>query len=305
MNADIATMLERVQRLRQDQGQTGKVFGYTRAIQAVRSYPKRIESYQEAVGIPGIGPSIASKIQEYLNTGTTSEIAPLDERNRVIEEFKQLHGVGNVIANKWYDMGYRRLQDVPESIMTDAQRISLKYRHELIQKIPRAEMNIYNQLLNEYFTSQGLQYQVCGSYRRGRPASGDIDVLVIDKPGINVMDIITRWPYLNAILGAGQKKILAICSLPPSSVVGPSPLHRRIDFELVQWYEYPYASMYFTGPASFNVKMRDYCKKFGLTLNEKSLVVDATGEHKVVQSEEQLFQVLGLKYLTPEERDAY
>lgn len=112
------------------------------------------------------------------------------------------------------------------------------------------------------------------------------------------MRTILEWPYLTNTLASGPKKFLGVSKLPGCS------RYRRIDIELVQPWEYPFAVVYFTGPASFNVKMRDYCRRYGLRLNEKSLL-NINGQPVHVSSEEQLFQILGLEYLTPQQRDSY
>ncbi len=297
MNADIIQMLERMQRLRIDQGEAGKVHGYTRAIRAISVYPKRIESAAEAKNIPGVGPSMSARIGEFLTTGRVAELAGLDEKERVIKLFLSVDRVGPVKAEEWYRAGYRRLEDIPRSAATDAQWIAIQLHGDLIQRIPRAEIDRFKQLLSDYLAPRGIQFEICGSYRRGRPDSGDMDVLVIDQSGRNIMQETLGWPYLTHALASGPKKFLGVCRLPEG-------LHRRIDIELVQPLEYPYAVTYFTGPASFNVKMRDYCRQFGLRLNEKSLL-NVDGSPIYVPSEQELFRILSLQWLTPEERDRY
>jgi len=297
MNAGIVSMLEQMMRLRLEQGETGKVHGYTRAIRAIQAYPYQITSAQQAVSIPGVGPSLSQRIGEFLTTGRVAELAGSEEKNRIIELFMSVDRVGMVKAEEWYRAGYRRLEDISRWACTDAQWIGIQLYPDLSQRIPREEIDVYNQLLNQYLSPLGIRYQICGSYRRGRPTSGDMDVLVIDIPGRDTMTEVLRWPYLTHSLAAGPKKFLGVCRLSGRP-------HRRIDIELVQPEEYPYAVTYFTGPASFNVKMRDYCRNYGLRLNEKSLL-NAQGQPILVDSEQQLFQILGIQWLTPEQRDAY
>jgi DNA polymerase/3'-5' exonuclease PolX len=98
-------------------------------------------------------------------------------------------------------------------------------------------------------------------------------------------------------LASGPKKFMGIAQLVPDGV------HRRVDIELVDPEEYPFALAYFTGSATFNVKMRSWCEQHGFTLNEKQLIENKTGQRYYATNEEQLFTMVGLKYLTPAERD--
>ena len=141
-----------------------------------------------------------------------------------------------------------------------------------------------------------IQFQICGSYRRGKSDSGDIDILVIAKPNINVISEILRCPIFTHTLAYGDKKFLGICKI--------DQLHRRIDIELVQPHEYPYAVTYFTGPAQFNKMMRQRAIDLGVRLNEKTLT-NAHDQYYVARDEAHVFELLGIKYLTPEERDRF
>ena len=71
--------------------------------------------------------------------------------------------------------------------------------------------------------------------------------------------------------------------------------------------------MYFTGNDLFNRSMRLLARKKGFTLNEKALMRGAirdkenqskitVGENTGAQTEEEIFQILGVPYRRPEER---
>ena len=52
----------------------GKVFGYRRAINALRAYPNPITDVKLLDDIEGIGPKTIDKIKEFLEKGTFREI---------------------------------------------------------------------------------------------------------------------------------------------------------------------------------------------------------------------------------------
>ena len=65
--------------------------------------------------------------------------------------------------------------------------------------------------------------------------------------------------------------------------------------------EYPCAIVYFTGSKEHNVRLRGIAKKFGLKLNEYGLF---HGDKPIaVDSEEQVYERLGLSYVPPELRE--
>lgn len=295
-NSNIVDMLQRMQRLRVEQGETGKVHGYVRAIRAIENYPVKITSAEQALSIPGIGPSMSQRIGEFLTTGRVAELAGLDQKDQIIKLFMNIDRVGLDTAERWYRAGYRTLSDVPQSACNAGQWIGLTLYPDLSQRIPRAEVDVYNQYLTQYLGVLKIQFIICGSYRRGKETSGDIDVVVLDQPGRQILNEVLSSPMFTHTLASGPKKFLGVCKLPGS-------IHRRIDLELAQSYEYIATVTYFTGPASFNVKMREHADRIGYHLNEKALT--RGGQIIPLNTEEQLFTTLGLQYLTPEERDRY
>jgi DNA polymerase/3'-5' exonuclease PolX len=63
--------------------------------------------------------------------------------------------------------------------------------------------------------------------------------------------------------------------------------------------------MHFTGSGDFNQKMRLHAKSLGYKLSEYGLVKeDKTGKqtHIITKSEQDIFEVLLLKYIPPESR---
>ena len=76
------------------------------------------------------------------------------------------------------------------------------------------------------------------------------------------------------------------------------------DFMFTKPDEYPFAILYFTGSAEFNVRMREDLLKRGLTLNEYSLK-DSKTKKKVDQefnNEKDIFEYIKYDYVEPENR---
>lgn len=125
------------------------------------------------------------------------------------------------------------------------------------------------------FPDKDLQIETCGSYRRGRPLCGDVDILITCPPksGKNswcdeleeINDILPKLleslqkkpnPFLVQRLGAnklantGSQTYMGICQLSKGYT------KRRIDIKVYPRSQYGYAVLYFTGSAQFNKNMR-------------------------------------------------
>ena len=82
--------------------------------------------------------------------------------------------------------------------------------------------------------------------------------------------------------------------------------HRRIDIKFYPYREKAFASLYFTGNGWFNRAMRWYAKsKKKMTLNDKSLYPIDTANRMKAKSEQDIFDLLGLVYKRPHERDSF
>jgi DNA polymerase beta len=87
----------------------------------------------------------------------------------------------------------------------------------------------------------------------------------------------------------------------------PIRRYRRLDLRLVPFDSYHAATLYFTGSDQHNKLMRNRAIELGFKLSEYGLfkMVDGAPLEKpeAVQSERDIFDLLGMPYKTPQERD--
>jgi len=98
----------------------------------------------------------------------------------------------------------------------------------------------------------------------------------------------------------GDTKYMGVC-IHPTVKVG-----RRIDIRLVTYDSFYPALLYFTGSMMLNKLMRTVALQKNYTLNEYGLFRTASGskeEKIIVNSEKAVFDLLGLLYLEPKERE--
>lgn len=243
---------------------------YNKVIQELESYTGPFER-NIILGFSGVGKKIGSLINEYFNTGkigeaneilNSPEFSNSDSRTNpnpnfskveTMKQFQEIHSVGLIKSEEWYNLGYRCLQDIPLNQCTENQKVSIQLYNELKQRIPRKEIEYIEMELFKYFKNVNniIICNVAGSYRRGLSDSGDIDVIVCSTNFELMKALIQNFPYLTKIMYNGEKKLTGIIKIPEIGGIS-----RQIDFEYVKPNEYFFAELYFTGSKEHNIKMR-------------------------------------------------
>jgi DNA polymerase/3'-5' exonuclease PolX len=190
------------------------------------------------------------------------------------------------------------------SPLNEKQLIGLQYYEDLLERIPREEMDQHRQFLHEYLPAELVfDSEIVGSYRRGLSSSGDIDMLLkattpsITKIFTEFVDDLKEEGYIKHILALGPHKCMAICQLE-------GKLARRLDLLIVPQEEYAYSMLYFTGSDRFNVAFRQHCLSKGYTLNEHTLTPLHASQPPTprMETEHDIFRFVGLRYVAPSDR---
>jgi DNA polymerase/3'-5' exonuclease PolX len=295
--------------------QVFKARAYAKVIGQLKDHTGPVRSMEDLEGIEGIGQKIKDKIGEIMETGAlrSAERAKQEYALNVLDDFQHIYGVGPAKASELVKMGFRSIEDLRAAvaadpkILNDKQKIGLAYYEDLLQRIPRAEMMKHQrtiQLANKEFE----KIEIVGSYRRGSASSGDIDALIhvpkkmssarANKLFESYVDGLVQSGYIIEILALGAKKCMAICR------IGSAGVARRLDLLMTPDEEYAYALLYFTGSDKFNVAFRQYCIQRGYTLNEHTMkaVKENVENPPPMESEKDIFDFLGLRYVDPKER---
>lgn len=297
MNSDLVTELTRIADNYRAQGDLFRNKAYRNAANNISKLSIQITSGQQArEQIKGIGDSVQKSIDTYLSQGVSDRFQTDEELTKTLKLFEGVHGIGPVKAKKLYDEGYRTIDDLGEAELTHAQQIGLKYYDDLKLKIPRSEMDMFNELFHLNYDHHRLTWTIAGSYRRGAPESGDIDLLVKqdmleDGDVLHLSDVKNvLQPYIVADLtNTNGDKYMGVIQLEDCPA-------RRLDIRLIKPESYYYALLYFTGSKELNITMRNRAIELGLTLNEYGL--NGLQAH----SEEEIFKHLGMEYIPPNMR---
>lgn len=321
-NREIADTFDTVADMLQLRGDViHRVLSYRRAAETIRELPRDLRAVSAEDGLtdlPGIGKTLADKIDEMLHSGElefyqrlASEIPPglvrimhvngvgpkkarlfWDALNiTTLEELQDAAAAGQLRALK--GMGAKSELRILEGIKALARYTG---RMPLGKALPAAQ-ELLNTLLALPQVESGA---VAGSIRRGRPTIGDVDLLVASADPAPVMGVFVSMAQVARVLGHGPTK---------SSVELHSGL--QVDLRVLAAARMGTALAYFTGSQAHNVRLRERALRLGFSLNEHalrpvaadgSLIDDAAG-HILCADEAELYQRLDLPYIPPELRE--
>ena len=305
MNALIIKELDIMRRTSVSEEKGGhKSRQYATAIKTIQGLPSDIMTMADVPSGAGtgIGDKIREKISEILDTGAlaAADKARATKAPDTLDIFRKIYGVGPKKAAELVAAGYTTVASLLGAPLNKNQRLGLLYYEDLQLRIPRSEMEVHEATLMRHKPA-ALEGVIVGSYRRGRPDSGDIDMMICTEDAApialaNYVGILRAAGYIKEILALGDHKCLAISQLPGKPA-------RRLDLLVTPPTSFAASVLYFTGSDGFNVHMRQIAKDKGFTLNEHGLMRTAT---KVMveglKCERDIFTALGLQWKEPAER---
>lgn len=316
-NADIARVLqELVDLLVMAEGskQAFRVRAYEKAVSAVQTLP------QDAAGmtasdlekVPGIGKSTASKIREYVDTGSVQTITDLRERFPAeMMELTRIPGLGPKTVVMLRDrLGVASVDQLRQAIADDALRglpgmgeksqlkiasaIERLGMHGKDRRTPIAEAMPIAKLVVEALEKlkSVSRAQYCGSLRRFRETIADIDIVVAGTSPQQIMEEFVTMPLVEEVIAQGDTK---------TSVLTGKGL--QIDLRVVKPSQFGAAILYFTGSKQHNIELRQRAIESGLLLNEYGLADSETQKVISSRTEAAIYKALGLRFVSPEMRE--
>ena len=307
-NESFIKILSEIEFIKMKQGDFMSAKRYKNAQEAIYNVKHDIFSPKDLEGVKFIGAKMLEVLTEYQNTG---QVAYLEkEKKNPVNIFANIYGVGYVNAKKIVQSGITtisQLRQKPE-ILNDKQRIGLTYYEDILERIPRNEIDEYNKIFKFIFDSLKIpscKYEIVGSYRRGVASSGDIDVIISDYNNISTVfkrfiEELEKQKIILHRLADGKSKVLAIGNLSNYKA-------RRIDFLYSSPQEYPFAVLYFTGSKGFNTAMRQRALDLGYSLNEHGIYEMKNGIKQsklnlIFENEKDIFDFLSMEYKNPQDR---
>lgn len=296
------------------------------ALDIIKKYPHKIKSGNQLTGYAGIGKGTITRIDEILNTGHLKEIniKKKEMKNeKYMEDLEQVFGIGR---KKAYELvtkyNIKSISELKKAHMagkielTDQMMVSLKHHNNYKQQIPRSEMDLVNLQIQKTASELDpkLMAKICGSYRREKPTSNDIDILITYPDIVTKKQLINnKLNYLKLFVQQLKDNGLILDDLTyenyETKYMGYFRLKsdyptRRIDIYYIPYESYYAALLHLTGSGNFNRKMRGLAINLGYKLNEYGLYKIKNGKaiRVKVNSEKDIFDELGMDYIEPKDR---
>lgn len=285
-----------------------KARAYSKVINSIEMSTDKLNNIDSFANIKGIGNKIKEKIKEYFETGKINAVerALADPKFSLKRKLSNLYGVGPVKIKDLMEKvnSFEELKEKLE-LLNDKQKIGLKYYDDMIQRIPMYEGKKHYDIINKTFnkTYKDIEFELVGSYRRQNSDMGDIDVLIKNRPDLELKNLITELKssgYIIETLANGKNKFMGLCKLSPELPA------RRIDILIADPSYYYYALLYFTGSYQFNIYMRRIALQKDISLSEYGFkdkngkIIDTTDK---IKSEKDIFEYLEVPYVLPENRN--
>lgn len=297
-----------------------KPFAYRKAAIALETMEDNISEVYANGGIkalkniPGVGLSIAEKIEEYLKTGKIGYHEKLKKTLPVnLEEIIAIEGMGPRRAKLLYQkLGIRTVAEV--EVAAKERRIAPlfgfgeKTEKNILEGIEFLKRSKGRLLLGDILPKvrevrkklealpEVKKAELAGSLRRMKETVGDADFLVILSPKAGpggakrIMDFFTALDGVVKVWGKGGTK---------ASVRMEEGFD--MDIRVLPARSYGAALQYFTGSKDHNVALRRIAQDKGLKLSEYGLF---RGKEMIAgRNEEEIYKLLGLQYIPPEMRE--
>ena len=265
---------------------------------------------------------------------------PSDNKSNKPSDFNTLlevPGLGPSLARQLYTIyGVKTKNDLKKPLIFDILPIMTQYDliYNPLRKIPHQNIKLFEKYLAKRLIYKGkpIKHQIAGSYRRGKPYSNDIDIIIENTVSSwqNILNMIGTFvpldpkikknEFLNVGVKKGNKKGGAQnikCNILPPYAWGEKKISTyikfsyeklkiknrwwKIDMFITDKYSYNFMLLFATGSGKYNMIMREVAKRKGMLLNQYGLYRD---NEKIsgIKSEKDIFKVLGMTYREPKDR---
>ena len=320
-NRDIAEVFARCADMLQIRGDNiHRVLSYRRAAETIRALPRDLRVISSEGGLTKlkyIGKTMAAKIDEMLESDQLEFYERLkSDVPEGLVDVMRINGVGPKKAKLFWEQleitGVDELQAAADSgklaalpgmgkksqqkILAGIEALSRQTGRTNIGEALPAARQILELLLTLPEAQAG---ELAGSIRRGRETIGDVDILIASDDAAPIMQRFVNMENVARVLGHGPTK---------SSVELLSGL--QVDVRVLEMARWGTALNYFTGSLAHNVKLRQIALEQGFSLNEHALspvddnkaIIDEAPK-LLFDSEEGLYERLGMSYIPPELRE--
>ena len=258
--------------------------------------------------IEGIGKSTADKIRQLLEHGRVDKLEALRAKYPPsVVALTRIQGLGPKAVHKLRDaLGVQSIDDLRRALSEQRVRtlpgFGAKSEEKLAEALARLErqasldrtpisvaLPLAERIVARMLEVPGVTHaSYCGSLRRFVETVGDVDIVVAASAAEPVMDALVSMSIAPRVLGRGPTK---------TSLV--TQRGTQVDLRVVEQHQLGAARLYFTGSKGHNIKLRQRALARGWTLNEYALSELEGGRVVASETEEQIYEALGLPFIPP------
>lgn len=289
-----------------------RVMAYRRAAENIAALGQPLEEIWrrgDLESIPGIGTTLAAKIDELMRT---DELEAYQELRAAVPEgvVAMLHvpGVGPKSAARfWKELGVESIEGLARAAeagrLRELRGFGAKSEQNVLDGIDMLKQRTGRTRLGDAWPlaqdmlaaiqklPSVIQAAPAGSLRRMRETVGDLDLLVASADPEPVMEQFRRLPQVEDVLLSGPTK---------TSIRTHQGL--QVDLRVLEPERWGTALQYFTGSQAHNIRLRGLALDQGLSLSEYALKGEG-GSEILCATEEQVYHGLGLPLIPPELRE--
>ena len=230
----------------------------------------------------------------------------IKDKTKLINELSQLIGLGPEKAKKIIKEGLTDIKQLNNKKYKEMlpEETKLFINLKPLREIPNEDIKLLEPYIINPSKKIGKIY-IVGSYRRKKPTSRDIDVMLVS----NKRDALDK--YLESIkkelpnsiypYAKGQDKLSFIIDTSKANIINTKNNVYKVDVFRTLPEDEISMLLYSTGSKEHNILMRQKAKKLGYLLNQKGLFKNGK-KIKYLNSEEDYFKILGMTYKIPKER---
>jgi len=313
-NADVAAIFEEIADLLDlDGANQFRIRAYRNAARTLGQLSQPvadlIEEGEDLSELPDIGEDLAGKIQEIVETGTLPLLEELEEKiDPAMVELMDVPGLGPKRVGALHEaLGITSRADLrraaEEGRIREVDGFGEKTEENILDGLDQigeerrwllATIEPVVASLVEYLGDHDAveTVDVAGSYRRRRETVGDLDILALSHDGPTVMNHFTAYEDVETVQSKGDTR---------STVILASDV--QVDLRVVPPASYGAALLYFTGSKAHNVALRERAGDDGYKVNEYGVFQDDEEEPVAGETEEEIYDLLGLSVVPPELRE--
>ena len=316
-NAEIAAALEELGILYELDGAVKyRVLAYSAAAKAIRESPVSVAELAaagRAIEIPGVGKTLAEKIDALIETGEIPAAAKLKAKfPPTLIEVTRVPGLGAKTARRLYDeLGVASMEDLKEAAegarIRDLKGLGAKAEENVLAALERlgepgegpgrlllsAVRPIAAELAEALRAHPAAgRVEVAGSVRRWAETCKDIDLIAT-----------AEQPAALAEHLAGHALIAAAGTPGPNGLRAQTHNGISVDLRIVSPEAFGNLLQHFTGSAAHNVQLREAAVGRGLSVSEHGIVDAESGETTLCAEEADVYERLGYAYIEPELRE--